>query len=55
MKDNDVNDMGKYVDKVGIQIRKERKSSYIAHKGTHITNEDVSSTLQALLSEFLRN
>ena len=55
MKDNDEDDLGRCVDKVGTQIRKEckaivhDKSSY-THIAKHKANEDVSSTLQALLS-----
>ena len=56
MKDNDEDDLGRCIDKVGTQIRKECKA--IVHdkssKNTpidkHLANEDVSSTLQALLS-----
>ena len=56
VKDNDEDDLGRCVDKVGTYIIKEckafvhDKSSYNAHIDKHIANEDVSSTLQALLS-----
>ena len=56
MKDNDADDLGRCVDKVGTQIRKEctaivhDKSSYSAHIDKHIVNEVVSHTLQPLLS-----
>ena len=55
MKDNDADDLGRCVDKVGTQIRKEctaiihDKSSYSAHIDKHIVNKVVSHTLQALL------
>ena len=56
MKDSEEDDLGRCVDKIRTQIKKRvqgivhDKSSYNTHIDKHIANEDVFSTLQALLS-----